>query len=87
MAHVSAIRSGSHSHRRHPWSRPWSWRAIATVDTASGIGMLAIGLAASGLAGTIALVLGCLVLVESAYLMADPRGQKRRPEQSDYRPR
>jgi hypothetical protein len=70
MAHVLPARLGFYMSgpRR---SRPaWSWRLIAGADFASGIGMLLIGIAASGLAGAVALTLGCLVLVEAGCLTA-----------------
>jgi len=73
MAHVLPARLGLYvsGPRR---SRPaWSWRLIAGADFASGIGMLLIGVAASGLAGIVALTLGCLVLVEAGCLTAGLR--------------
>lgn len=73
MAHVLPARLGFYMSgpRR---SRPaWSWRLIAGADFASSIGMLLIGIAAPGLAGAVALTLGCLVLVEAGWLTAGLR--------------
>lgn len=65
-------RPGSPASAPQPLRLRWSWQLIAGVDAASGIGMLALGVAASGLARVIALTLGLLVLVESGCLAAGP---------------